>query len=58
MRSPGGIRTHTGIRMFLLRRYVFRCTAAPLTERERAMLYAPTSPRIGVEYGAHARTPA
>jgi hypothetical protein len=40
---------HIGIRMFIFRRFLFRCSTAPLTDRERAVLYAPTSPRIGVE---------
>eukprot|EP00798_Chlamydomonas_sp_ICE-L_P017208 gene17208-23528_t len=40
---------HPGVRMYLLRRY-FRCSPV-LTVRDRAVLYAPVSPRYGFEIG-------
>lgn len=38
---------HVGVRLFLVRRYL-RCVQL-LTERDRALLYAPVSPRYGFE---------
>lgn len=40
-------------RMFLFRRWVFRCAIRkPLSDRERATLYTPTSTRMGFEVGS------
>lgn len=41
---------HVGVRLFLARRYL-RCLWL-LTERDKALLYAPVSPRYGFEVGA------
>ena len=39
-----------GVRLFLIRRYL-RCRPALITERDKALLYAPVSPRYGFEVG-------
>ena len=33
------------------RRWLCRCTSAPITQRDKAFLYQPTSPRYGYEVG-------
>ncbi|GFH28740.1 uncharacterized protein HaLaN_27281, partial [Haematococcus lacustris] len=40
---------HVGVRLFLVRRYL-RCSRF-ITERDKALLYAPVSPRYGFEFG-------
>ena len=49
----GGLMAHTVPPHFALhwsppRRWL-RCTAAPLTDRDRAFIYAPCSPRYGYD---------
>eukprot|EP00955_Chlamydomonas_euryale_P050749 354643-Chlamydomonas_euryale.AAC.3 len=47
------VQPHPGIRFYLFRRYL-RCTKVPLTQRDIAFLYTPTSTRSGHDVSAHA----
>jgi len=46
LRSLNEPYTHPG-----LRRWLCRCTSAPITQRDKAFLFQPTSPRYGFEVG-------
>jgi hypothetical protein len=50
---------HVGVRLFLVRKYLryLRCMWV-LTDRDKALLYAPVSPRYGFEVGAEEGAPA
>ncbi|KAF5828955.1 hypothetical protein DUNSADRAFT_16765 [Dunaliella salina] len=40
---------HLAVRMYIFRRWLFRCSRAALSPREKAFLYTPTSIRMGFE---------
>ncbi|GAX72907.1 hypothetical protein CEUSTIGMA_g362.t1 [Chlamydomonas eustigma] len=42
---------HPASRFYIFRRWLCRCTFAPVTQRDKAFLYQPTSPRYGFEVG-------
>ena len=42
---------HPQLRFYIFRRWIFRSSSIPLTPRDKAFLYAPTSPRYGFEIG-------